>query len=299
MEGHRARFTLRTCGAATLWVNGVLAADFVPYSRNKVQQIDVDIDVRPGINRFEIQFEDLAERDTEYYFRLDYLGEESPLIVLPTGDCEPNDLLDMEQSLEGAYFERETVMGGDVVLQVSNPLGKVIPVDVTWGNFFDGVHQKQMTLLAGSNHLALGHCDEIGMGYKYFTLDFWLDGLRLNRKVGLETHLTRYDLPDAEHTSVSERKAAALQCVAEQGSRNIHTAIAMLHAGGDVSEAERMIREGIARINAREDCSRLLLSRPVSVMERLSAYGQVRYSVLGCGAPLCCRLPILDRRARR
>lgn len=76
-ESQSAGYILQTCGAVTLWVNGELVVDFVPYKRNKVQEISLTIDVRQGLNRFEVRFEDLAERDTEYYFRLDYRGEQA------------------------------------------------------------------------------------------------------------------------------------------------------------------------------------------------------------------------------
>lgn len=259
-ESHRASFRLRTCGAVTLWVNGELVIDFVPYKRNKMHEIYVEIDVREGMNRFETQFEDLAERDTEYYFQLDYCGGEQPDIVLPIGDAHADDLLAMERALEECRFEKETAVDEEIALLVSNPFDKEIPVVVSWGNFFDGVKRKKTALLPGGKELILGHCDEIGMGYHYFSLDFWLDGLKISRKVGLEAYLSQYNASDAEQMSIQERKAAALNCIAERGSRNIHTAVAMLHAGGDQAEAEQIIREGIARINAREDCSDFYLA---------------------------------------
>lgn len=138
--------------------------------------------------------------------------------------------------MEEAYFQRETVVDGDIVLHLSNPFDKDIQVDVSWGNFFDGVSKKKIMLVSGQKRLVLGHCEQIGMGYKYFSLDFWWNGQSLNRKIGLETHISRYDLPDAQSASVLERKTAALRCIAEQGVENIHTAMAMLHTEGDAPE---------------------------------------------------------------
>lgn len=254
-ESRTWKMTLRTCGAATLWVNGELAVDFVPYTRNREQQMTFSVDLRPGPNRFEIRFEDLAERDTQYYFRLDAEEDEEFTIALPSGGVEPQRLLALEQALEAAYIENENAIDQDVVLQIENPLGQDIPVSMRWGNFLDGEQQKALVFPAGAKRLVLGDGEELGMGYKYIHLQFSLGPVVLERSFGVETHLTRYDLPDAGQRSVSERKRAALRCIAEQGSRNIHTAAAILHTGGSQAEAERILREGIARINAREDCS--------------------------------------------
>lgn len=251
----RASFTLYTCGAVTLWVNGQLVTDFVSYERNKMALTEFEFHVNEGMNRFELRFEDLAERDTEYYFQLDYHGEQQPSIILPAGDSQNDEVHKLEQAIEEAYFTKETVIDSDVVLEIINPFSIDLPVDITWGNFLDGYESTHVTFLAGARQLVLGHCDQIGMGYKYLKLDFWLNGLKISRTIGVETHLTKYDLPDARAATVCERKARALLCIAEQGSPNIHTALAKLHVGIDTAQAEQIIRTGIARINRREDCS--------------------------------------------
>lgn len=254
-QAKEVRMTLRTCGAATLWVNGELAADFAPYTRNLEQQISVNVKLRRGLNRLEVRFEDLAERDTKYVFRLDVEDCEAGHIVLPIGDARPETVYPLIEAMEAAYIEEENVTDGDVVLRMINPTGQDLPLDISWGNFLDGISDRQGVFPAGRSRLVLGSCEEIGMGYQYVNVRFHLDGLVMERRFGVETHLTAYDLPNAEELHISERKRAALRCIAERGSGNIHTAAAILHTGGDVQEAIRLIRRGVAQIRAREDCS--------------------------------------------
>ncbi|MEF2243656.1 hypothetical protein V1L65_01795 [Paenibacillus sp. IITD108] len=254
----RYKFSLRTCGAVTLWVDGTLVIDFVSYKRNKVQQTEFELELEQGVHLFEIRFEDLAERDTEYYFQLDEYSTSEPSILLPIAPERSEQWLQLEMALEASYFEKESVTDGFIALQLDNPLHEPIQVDVTWGNFFDGQQKKQIMLQPGMKQLELGHTDEIGMGYHYFTLDFWLDGLKLSKRIGMEACIT-LDPPPASNT-IKERKQAALRFIADQGSQNIHTAVAQLHIHGPSDQTMAILYEGMKRIHAREDCSDFYLA---------------------------------------
>lgn len=252
---HRATFTLRTCGAATLWVNGELVEDFVPYTRNMEKNTTLEVNLQQGTNRLEMRYEDLAERDTEFFFRLDYHGDQPVEMSLPTGNASAEQLAAVEESLSRAYFNKESVKDGEIVLQLSNPLDQDIPVSITYGNFFDGVKTKHAVLSPNQQQLSLGTSKNVGMGFKYFELALNVNGVTIRRPVGLEVHVTDYELENPQHASIEERKTAALRCIAEMGSKNIHTAIAILKTGGSKEEAEEILLKGIERIEAREDCA--------------------------------------------
>lgn len=254
-EAHEATFTLRTCGGVTLWANGEFIEDFVPYTRNMEKQKTIIVPLKQGLNRLEVRFEDLAERDTEYFFRLDYHGDQQVEIQLPTGDTAAAQVLAVEHALEQAYFHKETMMDGEIVLQLNNPLDQAIPVSITYGNFFDGVKTKTTVLQPQQTQLNLGRSKDVGMGFKYFDLALTVNDVTLRKLVGLEVHVTDYDLNDPKECTIEQRKAAALQCIAEMGTRNIHTAVAILKTEGSLDTAKEILLKGIERIEAREDCA--------------------------------------------
>src|SRR5690606_9833084 len=70
-----APFRIATCGGVRIWVNGVEAARFEPFTRNAEQASDIVLPLAPGVNDVLVHTEDLAERDTNWFFELIYLGD--------------------------------------------------------------------------------------------------------------------------------------------------------------------------------------------------------------------------------
>ncbi|RHQ17989.1 hypothetical protein DW974_05205 [Lachnospiraceae bacterium AM48-27BH] len=63
---------IETCGGVTIWNNHVLVTDYIPFTRNLVKRTTVTIHLEKGCNHLVVCLDDLAERDTDYYFRLRY-----------------------------------------------------------------------------------------------------------------------------------------------------------------------------------------------------------------------------------
>ncbi|MFD1957365.1 hypothetical protein ACFSL6_25155 [Paenibacillus thailandensis] len=253
---HKATFNLKTCGAAALWVNGRLACDFTPFTRNIEQTTQVEVELRAGENPFFVCHEDLAERDTLYHFTLEYAGSEPIEIQIPLTDSEPAEAVaGMEQALGRAYFPKDSVKDEELRIIFEASFNRDLTFDVTYNSFFDGRYSIRRELKAGQQHLVLGHTNEFGVDYKYFELSVQVGKATIRKPFGIEVYNTRFQPHNGEAMTVEERKRVALECVAALGIPNIHTAIAKLKTGGAPEIARDMILEGLAGIRERRDCA--------------------------------------------
>lgn len=119
-------FLLETCGGIKIWVNQQLQIMFTPYTRNHGSQKKIILNLEKGLNEIEIYFDDLAERDINYYFSLVNLNKHSLQGQIPINESEMEyenavDLLD-SFSLSQDYYEK-----GSVKLDYSN---KVMATEV-------------------------------------------------------------------------------------------------------------------------------------------------------------------------
>lgn len=253
---HTAVFYLKTCGSVALWVNGRLVSDFTPFTRNIEQQTQIEIELAAGDNHFFVCHEDLAERDTLYHYTLEYTGPEQLEICLPLADqATADEVLAMERALEGACFPQDSVTDEQVVLHFAEPFSSRMAFDVVYSSFFDGQYTLNRELEAGQRELVLGHTDHFGVDYKYFDLTVRAGDVTVGKRFGIEVHNSRFQPADSAALTVAERKQIALQCVAELGIPNIHTAIAKLKTGGSPAVSQQMIRDGLVGIRERRDCA--------------------------------------------
>lgn len=255
----RARLALRTCGSLTLWVNGRFVTDFAPFTRNIEASCEVEVELADGLNELAVCFEDLAERDTQYYFRIDYMGDDEVEIVLPVGSASAEEVRSLEAALEQAHFPSDTVRAGSVALHLVNPLNRDIPFRIRSGEAIFGTPKSGEALLrTGDRELVLGPAAEFKSGFNYIELTALLGDVAITRTLGVQI----YALPDptpAETDSIASRKQAALRAIARYGEPDVHKAIALLATGGPAEQAEAWIRQGLAGIGARWDCSDFFL----------------------------------------
>lgn len=256
-------FELTTCGGLTLWVNGQLITDFAPFTRNMVKHTIVEIPLQAGENTFVVCLDDLAERDTDYYFRIRRIGDSSLMIRLPAGEhADPEEIKQLETLLEQMYFDKEVFIGEPVILQFDNHGVKDLKPDVAIipGEFIEKMeHQEELvvnrTYLIKKNQksLALIHSDEIRPGYYYFSVALKSGGILLKRKIG--TQLVRKDFLEMRSDSLIERKQQALNVVIQYGVDNVYKAAAYFKLGQHLDLAEAIIHSELPGVRARKDCS--------------------------------------------
>lgn len=256
-DAHRAPFRLKTCGGATVWINGEKAAEFSPYTRNIEQAMSFEAELKGGANLLAVCLDDLAERDTQYYFRLDYHGAGQVEMALPVGSRSPETIQAAEEALYHARFPEDTVMEGDVRLLLRNPFRDELICAIEGGyeeNLVEGgIRRLQAAIAPGSRETVLGRVEDFSMGFNHFSVTLKPEGIPITRILPLQVYpvsLVPEPAPELE-----ERKRQALRFLAVHGEENINKAMAILYAGGDREEARQIILRQMEGINDRYDCS--------------------------------------------
>ncbi len=259
----KVEFELSTCGGLTLWVNDQLITDFTPFTRNMVKSTKVSISLKKGENRFVICLDDLAERDTDYYFRIRRIGSNRLSILLPLKDEVPvKQLKNLEAMLEQICFEKEAYVSEPVKLQIRNNTDHTLDVKVTTtpGDFVEKMinsgelcTSRAYHLLRHQKFLELFHSDELLPGYYYFTVKLDLCGIELKRKIG--NQLVRRDFQEYQEEQLSARKQHALEMVKEYGIDNVFKAAVLFKLGRGHEKAEQIILEELEGVRLRRDCS--------------------------------------------
>lgn len=169
------RFKLRTCGAVIIWVNGKREVVFSPYTRNHYSEKKITLPLMEGDNEIVVYFEDLAERDVNFYFEL--INDQSyPLnswIDMAIG-CD--DYQDVENILFNAYLEKDLFNEGEVLLHFKgktrqkdypllikvNPKQSLVEDGAQDGNITDfTVNDISLLLKKDQDVLSIGQVQEI------------------------------------------------------------------------------------------------------------------------------------------
>jgi hypothetical protein len=247
-----------TCGGLALWLNGELVWRFEPFTRNTENTGSFPLNLAKGENRLDVYWDDMAERDTAFLFRLictDSAGLEQAVPVrLGT---EPL-LRKVEQAMEGLAFARNHFTSGEVMVQCKNPCEREsFRIDFTGateenaktGKFF----KSTAVFEPGKNSASLGAVEDFPLGFLRFWTQTQVEDIVIGRFITMESHpLALY--PQTAST-VAERKNQALAFLAKYGEENGNRAIAMLYSGGPIEDIERLLYAQLDFINARSDCS--------------------------------------------
>jgi hypothetical protein len=256
-----ASFKLFTCGSVILWVNGEKLLQFSPYTRNEEKNMEFEVMLQEGDNEFLILFEDLAERDTLFYFRMDYLGHDVLNMVLPIGNISSDGIHLLEDALNQAYFPSDVMKTGDVSLYFHNPLKEQIELECTFKTEWWGEKRTLTRLIPpASEKIVLGNIEEIGMGNVLLTISIRYGSAVLQKDMFLQLypeHLVPKDIPD----SLEVRKQEALSFIARYGTNDIHRAYLLAKTGRDLKIAESIVRDTLQVINSRYDCSDFYLNQ--------------------------------------
>ncbi len=248
-------FRLSTCGGARLWCDGVAVARFTPFTRNKMQSLDVALPLRAGKNNLRIHLEELFERDTIFALQLVYQGKVSLGVSLP-GIAAPvlDDLTRLAASMRpelAAWHNQVRIRLGD-----ASPARTVRLHGEIHGMGNDNFRPRRVDfgeLAANSQALTLTLPAEIGPAHYQIVLTLSCDGVSLNRSFGV--NLMAEPCAAGTEASLPARKQQALRYTAQHGMDRTARLLAMLHCGEITADAEQLLLDTLKRISAREDCS--------------------------------------------
>ena len=258
-----ASFELSTCGGMTVWVNGTLVCDFTPFTRNMAKRTSVHVPLRQGPNELLVCLDDLAERDTDYYFRIRYAGRQKLSVGVPVPEgADREGIRTAERMLDDISFEKEAYIGEPVDLLIENLMQRDLSVDLVTahGEFTELmedpeslIQTKRLLLKKGSKSLRLFEADELLPAYYYFTVSIPVDGVRVGRRIGSQVFSKEFLRMRGD--TLKKRKTQALETVCRYGVDNVYKSAALLALGRDAERAEAIVLKELGGIRKRKDCS--------------------------------------------
>ncbi|NLO40281.1 MAG: hypothetical protein GX115_12540, partial [Ruminiclostridium sp.] len=250
-QEEKAEFELSTCGALTVWLNDELVTDYVPFQRNTEQHTLLTMTLRKGRNKLVVCLEDLGERDTAFFYKVRYLGEQDIRIrIRVKEETDPETIMKAEDALSRIYFEKETYFSELVYLHLESftdvPVKMLLTPDRNAG-------PRQYLIQPGQKGMTLFHTDERPSGFCFFRLELMVSGLTISNVIG--THSLNTRLMKHHEDSYEERKQWIRQIIRNLDSASDYRAVVRLHEGETPDNLEEILSGHLDWVNEKRDCS--------------------------------------------
>ena len=261
-HGFTGEFLLETCGAATVWADEELICDFAPFTRNLCKSLSIKIPLKAGRTRITVCLDDLAERDTDYYFGLRYLGGPPLTIALPVSEeAEPARINELEAFMGGLYLPGEVIIDKPLVLEdgTAAPFdtelsvlcipaigGEVAVRDNSLLNFTVPVKE-------GQREIPLPGSEGLPPDFYYLQISASVCGITPICKLGIQVFSKA--LLDNSEPDIGKRREAMLRFFADTGSNSAFRAAALLYFDEEKALREEIILTELEGIRRRRDCS--------------------------------------------
>ncbi|MEM6761363.1 MAG: hypothetical protein AAF615_00660 [Pseudomonadota bacterium] len=252
--GGEARFRLTTPGGAILFVNGVEAGWLAPYRRNLEDHAEFTVHLASGENTVEVFFDDLAERDTRYFIRLDYVWGAAVVPLLPF-DAPAASVEMVEQALTQMHFDQPSYGGGPVRLVLPTPLEAPAAATIKVVGDFMSHEARTISrdLQAGAATISLGDAADLPADFRHFQVSLAADGFEAKRTFGIEVAAT--SALGGAPTALSGRITEALDWVATAAEPDTVAVLARLATGRAGADTDTMIERALAPIIECWDCA--------------------------------------------
>lgn len=250
-------FKLSSCGGVKLYVNGSLQGSLFGYQRNQEQSCILNLNLAEGENRIYIECNELAERDTQFYFKLRYLGR-IPLKGQLPAEIDKVRITEVRALLDGAYLDRFNYHTPDIRVRFRHPCS--VPTDLNVRLQFVDAHiplpaqSMHIRLLPEQTDIQAGGLIDRKAGMVSVTLSVDVCGLTVSRTLQFE-YYDESIIEEARDADPARRKRKTLEFLARYGVPNFQKALAMYETGTDTEQAGRIMEEEIARADSRFDCS--------------------------------------------
>lgn len=251
-----ARFRLKTCGGVRIWVGDALAVTFEPYIRNVDQTTEIVLPLGLGHNDILVLAEDMAERDTNWFFELTLLDDRDLTLELPY-PVDAAAVADVARLAAGVRPERGLFVDTPLALAFDSPAS----ADVTLTARVVSVHHdhttrldKTVTLPAGATQLDLAPPGTVADGIYNLRLTFRLGDAVVERAV--EAAFLRDTVPPPAPATLAARKAEAARWFAGHGQPRMGRLLAMFAADAvDAAALRHILEVTLDIIERRHDCS--------------------------------------------
>ena len=241
-------------------MDGALCVTFDPYERNTERQTSISLPLRAEGSEVIVLCEELAERDTLWYFEL-CNQHDAPLDIELPLDASADDLEGLRQLALGVRPAQDVFSEQPFALIFDRPAPRDITLAVEVRRHshdlsLNSLLRGNLVLKAGMDRLEIAQVGETPDGFHQIAMIFSMGNTHLERRIDA-AFLRHSDLPRASE-SLTERKREALAYQAEHGEHRIGKALAILECGlHDEKEQElrALIASTLHAIDRREDCS--------------------------------------------
>jgi len=254
----RATFELSTCGGAVVFLNGVEAGWMAPYQRNFQSTRSFTVELNAGKNEIRVFFDDLAERDARYGFRLDCIDGPAAQQALPTQNASKI-AARFETALSAMRFEKFSYTEGEVALVTDTSLAAQTGISIkVEGDFMSTEHLEiEMQLASDTPRILIGRAEELPADFRHFHVSLSAGGFTASRVFGVEIcHVKRQG---AAPETLALRIKEALSEVAGYGEPDSVCALARLATGKGGETTDQMLEEVLPAIKACHDCADFIL----------------------------------------
>lgn len=250
------RFDLITCGGVHIWVDGVLQVAFEPYVRNSPQRREIALPLRAGGSDVVVLTEEMAERDTTWFFELGLISPAAITATLPGAQAE-GDSAAIRQLAAGVRPLGERVGPEGLVLQFDAGVATPVEIAVTLrpGSQAGGeAMHYSLTLPQQQDSLFVCPAESLASGFYNIELVFAAQGARTTRAITCV--VLPEEAPRLLASDIASRKCQALDHIVAEGEERMGTALALLAAGhADDPRLRRIIDKTLYVIEQRHDCS--------------------------------------------
>ncbi len=251
-EEETAELKLHTCGGMTVWLNDELVTDFIPFTRNVEQQTTITVHLKKGTNKLVVCLEDLAERDTDFFYKIQYAGvQELSMKLLVAEDTDTETVAIAEHTLSQMYFEKECYKDEKGFLKIEPYLE--VPVELTIIPE-KSIPKKTYIIEPGQTELALFDSSEFDSSFIYFILEMVVSGLVIRKKIGTFCYNTKYEHYDGD--TYAERKQKVWDAIRSNPSKtNDYRALLRLQEGEELDNLQEIFDNHLGWVNPKRDCS--------------------------------------------
>lgn len=251
-----AAFRLTTNGGIRLFVNGTEAVRFEPFRRNRSESLDIRLPLMADRNQIVVFTEDLAERDTDWFFELIRL-DDTPLVAQLPFDVPAAEIATIQHLAASVRPEFGLNIDHPFALMFDKAADRDVLVRVAIGNHVHERHvvlDRRLRLAAGEQRLEVCPAGTITDGMYRVVVQFEAGGAVVEKVI--EGAFLSSLTPRPPLSGLTERKAEASRWFAGNGELLVGRALAMLHSGEvDPPMLRTILERSLDFIVHREDCS--------------------------------------------
>lgn len=250
------RFDITTCGGMYIWVNGQMVHKFLVYQRNSEKTEEIQLSLQKGNNEIIIFFDDIAERDTYFYFKMQYL-DDKPLYNYFCDNAGDDDIRTYGDFIQNINV---SILGDQIIL--TNAEAPLSDIDIRC-RFFKHPHENEnvnkfsLTWKQDEKQTKVCNTEFLGSGFWHCEIAYKLNQQWITKKLNLTI---MPELLDDDHNLDRDARFKRTSAyLAQYGDPKIGRVLSAFENGICDDEICTIIDDTLKKISQRHDCSDFLI----------------------------------------